>query len=138
MLPWLLLALRVVMAVTLLALVVVCARYAWRDATGTRTAAIPTLLISAFFAHGERSYRVSSEAWIGRDPNCLICLNDGLVSARHARLFFEAGRWHIADDESRNGTRLNDAPLGAAAAVALNDGDQITIGAIRMRVSASA
>lgn len=44
---------------------------------------------------------------IGRDVDCDVCLDDEMVSRRHARVFMQNGRWHVQDLGSRNGTRLD-------------------------------
>jgi pSer/pThr/pTyr-binding forkhead associated (FHA) protein len=48
------------------------------------------------------------------------------VSRRHARITIENGSVHLEDLGSRNGTRLNDKPVGGASPLA--DGDRISIG----------
>jgi len=63
--------------------------------------------------------------WIGRGSDCLVSLTDPLVSHRHAHLAPSAEGWEIRN-EGRNGTRLNDKPLGGTAR--LNFGDRIYIG----------
>jgi hypothetical protein len=64
---------------------------------------------------------------IGRDPNCAIRVNDAFVSARHARLEWDpaAGSWCIEDDDSRNGTWLNDRRVAHSP---LRDGDVVRVG----------
>jgi pSer/pThr/pTyr-binding forkhead associated (FHA) protein len=135
--PWALLALRVVMAAALIAIVAIAARYAWRDyLQQSRSRATASLRLDLALDRGARAYRVDAEAWIGRDPNCLICLPDTVISARHARLFWSAGAWRIEDAGSRNGTRVNGQTLAQAAE--LSAGDVIEIGSARLTVSASA
>lgn len=61
---------------------------------------------------------------IGRDVDCDVCLDDEMVSRRHARVFMQNGRWHVQDLGSRNGTRLDgelvdQAPLPENASLVL-------------------
>jgi pSer/pThr/pTyr-binding forkhead associated (FHA) protein len=48
------------------------------------------------------------------------------VSRRHARLWFDNGRWYLEDLQSANGTLVNNARVYRP--VALNDGDVINFG----------
>lgn len=47
---------------------------------------------------------VEAEATVGRDLDNTVCLNDGKVSRRHARIFSSGGVWQVEDLASRNGT----------------------------------
>jgi pSer/pThr/pTyr-binding forkhead associated (FHA) protein len=69
---------------------------------------------------------------LGRDPECeWTVAGDGsdVVSAHHARLYFEHDKWWVEDLGSRNGTSLNDqhvahgkpAPLTAGSTVGLGE-----------------
>lgn len=66
------------------------------------------------------------ENLIGRDTDALVRIDGPRVSRRHARITIESGRVHLEDLGSRNGTRLNDNPVGGASPLA--DGDRISIG----------
>jgi hypothetical protein len=63
---------------------------------------------------------------IGRSAGCHVTLNDPLVSRRHARITVDADRVVIEDMGSRNGVRVNGAPLGGITL--LRDGDRIRVG----------
>ncbi|HEX7253324.1 MAG TPA: FHA domain-containing protein [Thermoanaerobaculia bacterium] len=63
---------------------------------------------------------------IGRDYDSLVRIDSPRVSRRHARITIEDGRVHLEDLGSRNGTRLNDKPVGGTSRLA--DGDRISIG----------
>ena len=58
-------------------------------------------------------HRIGTEATIGRDPQNTIVLPAGVVSKRHARIVFDpaARAYRIEDLRSRNGTRLDGAPV---------------------------
>ena len=69
---------------------------------------------------------------IGRSASNTIVVSDDFVSAEHARIIFERGRWWLEDRASRNGTRLNRENIQSKAI--LNDGDEIGIGKDRFIV----
>lgn len=67
------------------------------------------------------------------DLDIATVANADHVSRRHARLFFEAGGWHVADMGSANGTFVRAAGAATfsepiAGAVRLADGDEIAFG----------
>lgn len=67
---------------------------------------------------------------IGRGPECSLRFDperDLSVSARHALISLDAGRWWVRDLESRNGTYLNGRRI--TDPVALSDQDRIAFGA---------
>jgi pSer/pThr/pTyr-binding forkhead associated (FHA) protein len=66
------------------------------------------------------------EVTLGRDPACDISIDDGAVSARHARLSFHHGQWWIEDLASTNGTNLNNEKLTLATVI--TNGDEIKCG----------
>ncbi|MHA7839144.1 MAG: transglycosylase SLT domain-containing protein [bacterium] len=51
---------------------------------------------------------------LGRDPRCDISLTDSSVSRSHARVHPAAGRWHVEDLGSGNGTLLDDVRIREA------------------------
>ncbi len=63
---------------------------------------------------------------IGRAEGNDLRLFDQSVSRRHARLFFEAQRFMLADLGSANGTRLNGQVIGGSAI--LQPGDRVQLG----------
>ena len=76
---------------------------------------------------------------IGRDADCEVCVDDDMVSRRHARVFMQNGRWHVRDLGSRNGTRLDgelvdQAPLPENAGLVLYPGGPV----LRLHTSAEA
>src|SRR5690242_7794532 len=64
---------------------------------------------------------------IGRDPSADIQVDDANASRRHAQITFEGDQVFVEDLGSRNGTFVNDAPLGPAR-VELAKEDMITLG----------
>ena len=70
---------------------------------------------------------------IGRMVDNDIVLSDHTISRRHAELFKTPDGWKIVDQGSRNGTRVNDAPVKEAL---LNPGDVVTLGMYALRFEA--
>lgn len=71
---------------------------------------------------------------VGRDAtSCRICIFDGLISRRHARIECDGEQATIEDLGSRNGTRLNGVPIERPHV--LRDGDRIGIGSYELTVS---
>lgn len=71
---------------------------------------------------------------IGRLPECDIVLEDSKVSRRHAEVRRDGMGVNVVDLGSTNGTMVNGAGIRERA---LNDGDQITVGATVLRFEAS-
>jgi serine/threonine protein kinase len=65
---------------------------------------------------------------IGRTNGNDLIISGRTVSRRHARLWFESGRWYLADMQSANGTLINNIRLQPNQAAPLNDGDVINFG----------
>jgi pSer/pThr/pTyr-binding forkhead associated (FHA) protein len=67
---------------------------------------------------------------IGRSPRSdLVLLREPTVSTEHATVWLEAGKAHIRDLGSRNGTWVNGTRVREAL---LHDGDKIDIGTVRL------
>jgi hypothetical protein len=86
---------------------------------------------------GHRRELAARAVTIGRLPDCGIVLADANVSRYHAEVRPVAStgegpvEYEVSDMGSTNGTKLNGIPV--AAAQALRDGDQITVGATTIR-----
>jgi pSer/pThr/pTyr-binding forkhead associated (FHA) protein len=66
---------------------------------------------------------------IGRLPDNHICiLNDRYISGHHATIEVEDDIIHLTDLGSTNGTLLNGLRLTPNESVAINDGDEVTVG----------
>ena len=68
---------------------------------------------------------------IGRSPQCDLPLDEPLASRQHADIVFEKGMYFVRDRGSRNGTLVNGDRIGERRR--LKDGDEIGIGAVRMK-----
>jgi eukaryotic-like serine/threonine-protein kinase len=76
---------------------------------------------------GGHSYRFHQVVTtIGRTNGNDLIIQGRTVSRRHARLFFDNGRWYLEDLQSANGTLVNN--MRVYQPVALNDGDVINFG----------
>ena len=64
--------------------------------------------------------------YVGRSAECEITIEDPLVSRKHARLVVESESATLTDLGSRNGVKLNGAPIREPTS--LRDGDRLRIG----------
>src|SRR3954469_18096567 len=80
---------------------------------------------------GRRFPLGAAEATLGRDEACEVSLLDEAASRRHAAISRRGDRFFVRDLGSRNGTRLNGAAIKAEEAI--RSGDEVTIGATRLR-----
>jgi FHA domain len=142
---WTLLALRLLAVAVLYAFLAAVVVVIWRDlrAAGGRPARSP----AASAAPGGRlrllggedaappadeSFALAEHMTLGRAADNTITLPDTYASAYHARLDQHDGEWWLTDLDSRNGTRLNDVPIGKP--VPLADGDVIGIGQMKLKL----
>jgi pSer/pThr/pTyr-binding forkhead associated (FHA) protein len=60
-----------------------------------------------------KSYEIVSEAVIGHGPECNLLIKSGVLSAKHARIFFDQkkGSYYLEDFKSHNGTLLDGKPV---------------------------
>lgn len=76
---------------------------------------------------GGRSYLFHQDVTtIGRTNGNDLVISGRTVSRRHARLWFDNGRWYIEDLQSANGTLVNSVRVYQP--ITLNDGDVINFG----------
>lgn len=126
------LALRVLLAVSLYAFLAWALWTIWRDlrSKGMLLAArkIPGINLTTQTAnlHPRPRFFSQAEIIIGRDPHCDVALQDDTVSLRHARLLYHHGQWWLEDLGSTNGTRLNKEMLTTPTVII--NGDQVECG----------
>ena len=87
---------------------------------------MPSLVAASGPLAGAR-FVVQAEAVVGRSPSCEIAVADSRASRRHAKLQVQAGKLHIADLGSRNGTFVNGERIDSARL--LEAGDRVIVGA---------
>src|SRR3954451_13591998 len=73
-----------------------------------------------------RSFSLSAQSVVGRDPTAAVHLSDDEVSRRHAIISLGEGEATIEDLGSVNGTHVNGGPIEGEARV--RAGDQIQLG----------
>jgi hypothetical protein len=69
----------------------------------------------------------ASESRIGRDADNTIVIDHPGISAVHARVYHDQGRWTVLNVLSTNGIFVNDQPVHEAE---IHDGDRIALGNI--------
>lgn len=69
---------------------------------------------------------------IGRSPRNTVVIPDSYASSQHALLTWREGQWWLADQNSRNGTRLNGRPIDDPTLV--TTGDIIAVGRTRLKL----
>ena len=70
---------------------------------------------------------------VGRSPSSDVVIEDGYVSAVHARFTLQGPALVLEDLNSKNGTLVNGHLIGQS--VTLRDGDDVQVGDTIMRVS---
>jgi hypothetical protein len=130
---YVLLALRILMALALYGFLAWCFLTLWRElrqqAQNLAQQRIPALLINL---PGEQLRFTTPEITIGRHPSCEWMLPDETVSSRHARLVYHHDQWWLEDLGSRNGTLLNGEALSAPAV--LTSEDKVSCGQVAFTV----
>jgi hypothetical protein len=72
---------------------------------------------------------------IGRAGNCDVVIREPFVSKLHAHFHVaDDGKLRLTDNRSSNGTWHNGKKLGADEKVALNLGDEVGVGPLRLRL----
>lgn len=82
--------------------------------------------------NAQEVHDIREDATLGRDPSNRIVLDDASSSLVHCAFFFGESRAFVKDLGSTNGTDLNGKRIVHCE---INDGDEITIGDTRMRIS---
>jgi FOG: FHA domain len=102
------------------------------SATGNtpRSLAIPPLSVRT---EDGRTFRFTRPFNIGREHDCEVRIEDGLVSRKHVIVSFGNGRWRIRDQRSGNGVfvdghRVESASIDSALTIQLGtDGPLVTM-----------
>lgn len=68
---------------------------------------------------------------VGRQAGGTIAIDEPFLSAEHAEIAFDHGRWWLRDRGSTNGTYLNDVPVSVATGI--RPGDIVQFGRIKLR-----
>lgn len=103
-------------------------------ASGSLAATVPrdrrssngNILVTSGRLTGTRIPLGTGDILIGRNPECLLVLDDDFASGRHARIFPAQGGWGVEDLGSTNGTFVNDVRIEEP--VQFEPGAQLRIG----------
>jgi pSer/pThr/pTyr-binding forkhead associated (FHA) protein len=66
---------------------------------------------------------------IGREPGCVVSINDASVSRVHARIIVEDNQATLEDQKSKNGTSVMGEVISGPTV--LNDGDEVEFGHVK-------
>jgi pSer/pThr/pTyr-binding forkhead associated (FHA) protein len=135
-----LLALRLLLAVSLYAFLGLVLVTVWKDlrkqTRRSSAQSIQEIILDQVVESGTESLSFTIQKInIGRDPTCELILDDSTVSARHACLNFRQGHWWVEDLGSKNGTFINGQLLEASTVI--TDGDKLSCGSAELYVSFS-
>ena len=136
----LLLALRFLLAILLYAFLAAVLLMLWHDlrqATSSDEAARPGGRLVVLHAADEvlavgTAFPLQLVTSIGRSQNNTVAISDSYISAQHTLLAWRQGQWWLEDQDSRNGTRLNDTPIGGPTVVSA--GDVIGVGRTQLKL----
>ena len=124
-----LLVIRLGLTLALYAFLAYAVRTIWLDLrkqTESKTfSKVPPISLHPEDAHQSISFKLN-EISLGRSPSCDFAIEDFTVSAVHARLYFRQNQWWVEDNESSNGSFLNDIPIKTPTV--LTSGDQLKLG----------
>ena len=133
----LLLALRIILALSLYVFLGWAIWILWRDlnyqSKSLSDLFLPAITLTRKDIDPNEPLTFSSpELTIGRDPACDIFFQDKTISAQHARISFHHNHWWIEDLNSRNGTMLNSESV--LEPLVLTSGDALKCGQIDFEV----
>jgi pSer/pThr/pTyr-binding forkhead associated (FHA) protein len=70
---------------------------------------------------------------LGRAAGCDVQIDDDSVSAEHARLEYDGGRWRITDLDSTNGTAVEGVRLAPQLPTPLSYGASVRLGGVKLQ-----
>lgn len=113
----------------------IVARAAWRELRAVSPDAGPSIELvimdpaRSHWRTGQR-VRVRAGATVGRADGNVLMIDEDTVSAQHAIIHHERGRWWLEDLDSTNGTFINRRPLTGRAEV--TEGDEVMFGRVAL------
>jgi len=130
--------LRLVLAVALYAFLIWALYTLWRDFRGQTQLVsgreIPVLVLALDQDEGTVDVKFTQpEVIIGRDPSSAFPINDETVSAHHAKLSYYKKQWWLEDLHSTNGSFLNDERI--ISNVVVTSGDVVRCGQAEILVT---
>lgn len=135
-----LLILRVVIALALYVFLGAVLFYLWRDLRSAgehlpdRQQAAGKLVVvesDGISMQVGREFALRPVTTLGRGPKNTIVLSDTFASTDHLHVIWRRGHWWLEDQQSRNGTTVNDIPVSEP--VVLSSGDEIGVGRVKFR-----
>ncbi|MEM7434900.1 MAG: FHA domain-containing protein [Myxococcota bacterium] len=94
--------------------------------------------VQSLWTEGEPSTQIyefdQARIVIGRARSADVQLPHAAVSGTHASIRTEGSSYVLVDEDSTNGTRVNEAPVVPGRQKALQGGDQIDLGGYQLRV----
>ena len=83
-----------------------------------------------------RKVNLAKELIVGRLDSCDVTIHDETVSSRHAIIALDAGKIYLTDNNSSNGTTINDGDkLKAGERVPLESGATVTMGRTKLTIT---
>ena len=128
-----LLALRLALALVLYAFLAATLLFLWRDLKSASLATdVPSQGYLELLTQPDpgKTYLLSNLNLFGRATDNTIILDEETVSGHHAQLSFRGGQWLLEDLGSKNGTAVNELALQDAMVVTF--GDEIRIGNVHL------
>ncbi|MBN2496589.1 MAG: FHA domain-containing protein [Deltaproteobacteria bacterium] len=100
------------------------------ESSGVHAVAAPLLVGTKGVTKGLEIELAEGANDVGRDPSLFLVIDDPSISRQHARINVEAGRFHLVDMRSSNGTFVNRKRVDAAD---LTSGDVVRFGNIEFQ-----
>jgi hypothetical protein len=135
-----LLILRITTALALYAFLILMFIYLWRDVLAAskhmpERQRVPGKLVvikSDGVMKQGHEFMLQPTTTLGRGPGNIIVVPDSSASMEHAVIVWRRGQWWLEDQQSRNGTLINNIQI--TEPVVLASGDEIGIGRVRLRL----
>jgi pSer/pThr/pTyr-binding forkhead associated (FHA) protein len=136
----LLLTLRLLLAILLYAFLAAVMVVVWRDLRQATTSReinrrkgeLVVLQTSDEALEIGTAFPLQTVTSIGRAPSNTIIISDTYASSQHALLTWREGQWWLEDQDSRNGTLLNETRIAAPTVVSA--GDVVGIGRTQLKL----
>lgn len=133
-----LLVIRLSLTLALYAFLAYAVKIIWQDlrkqTDTTAFAQVPPISLQPENLQKSTAFKLN-EISLGRSPLCDLPIQDDTVSAHHARLYFRKNQWWVEDNESSNGSFLNDSPV--TTPTVLTSGDQLKLGSFTIYINFS-
>lgn len=93
----------------------------------------PKLFILSEQLRGTAFSLTQDKYTVGRSDSCDICIADPTISGKHCSLVkLDDNSYAIRDENSTNGTKVNEQPVSSTDSVKLKNGDLLQVGGIEI------